>query len=538
MTNYEWLLQMGGEERQAWFDAEHVDANDALSAVNDVSADAADANDANVAQDSREKLEADIWAGCEHLTTAKRHALVNVHWRDLLGWLDRQAAIMRLECAEEYRTRLSELHGLLDKAASERELLRAELTEYKHSHQDAPNQLISQYDELKSEEPAGICTAKCDMHDFADSREKLEADVRKHYAYSTTTLLYPPSANKTTDMLRSLPIDTVVGWLDRQAAITAEETSGAWEEYRDATQREIAELTAQVDELQTRLEAQINETACQSADYVAEQRLAIELQAQVDELQAERDNLARDLAECDESRIELMERCERAEKALVEMERERDYWELHTDCWADKCKDMRTSRDCFKERAKRNEDKAKNYQRQLSKAERYGTIWPRWKDGAPIELPCAFEYMGNTERLQGIRFYSNAYVLEFTGIDHAKESFGIEYGTRHSRPPLVASDGKPILKGETLYGLSDSKAWTVTGFDRTRPWSVWAENGGGCKCLKPEWLAHEKPADGARAEKIAALEAENAELREKLGEAIGHAHEIGKLGDLEGRAAS
>ena len=24
-TNYEWLLHMDGEERQAWFDAEHVD---------------------------------------------------------------------------------------------------------------------------------------------------------------------------------------------------------------------------------------------------------------------------------------------------------------------------------------------------------------------------------------------------------------------------------------------------------------------------------------------------------------------------------
>lgn len=57
-----------------------------------------------------------------------------------------------------------------------------------------------------------------------DSREKLEADVRKHYAYSTTTLMYPPSANKTTDMLRALPVDTVIGWLDRQAAITKRET--------------------------------------------------------------------------------------------------------------------------------------------------------------------------------------------------------------------------------------------------------------------------------------------------------------------------
>lgn len=57
-----------------------------------------------------------------------------------------------------------------------------------------------------------------------DTREKLEKDVRKHYAYSATTLMYPPSANKTTDMLRAMPVDTVIGWLDRQAAITERET--------------------------------------------------------------------------------------------------------------------------------------------------------------------------------------------------------------------------------------------------------------------------------------------------------------------------
>lgn len=321
-----------------------------------------------------------------------------------------------------------------------------------------------------------------------DSREKLEADVYRA----------ADEMEEFTHGEKFINTNKILRWLDRQAAITEREF---WECYANGNQWEAHQY----------------ETRCM-------------------ELTAERDALARDLAECDESRIEFRDQRDHAEEMLAQMEKERDYWKLHADCWADKYKDMRTSRDCFKERAKRNEDKAKNYQRQLSKAERYGTIWPRWKDGAPIELPCAFEYMGNTERLQGIRFYSNAYVLEFTGIDHAKESFGIEYGTRHSRPPLIASDGKPILKGETLYGLSDSKAWTVTGFDRTRPWSVWAENGGGCKCLKPEWLAHEKPADGASAEKMAALEAENAELREKLGEAIGHAHEIGKLGDLEARA--
>lgn len=76
-----------------------------------------------------------------------------------------------------------------------------------------------------------------------DSREKLEADVCKHYAYSTTTLMYPPSANKTTDMLRALPVDTVIGWLDRQAAITKRET------LHDNPNRPTSEIGASKDEI-------------------------------------------------------------------------------------------------------------------------------------------------------------------------------------------------------------------------------------------------------------------------------------------------
>lgn len=56
-----------------------------------------------------------------------------------------------------------------------------------------------------------------------DSRKKLEADVRKRYTHTVSTAMWPPSANKHTDMV-SVSIDTVLGWLDRQAAITANET--------------------------------------------------------------------------------------------------------------------------------------------------------------------------------------------------------------------------------------------------------------------------------------------------------------------------
>lgn len=76
-----------------------------------------------------------------------------------------------------------------------------------------------------------------------DSREKLEADVYRA----------ADEMEEFTHGEKFINTNKILRWLNRQAAITAEETSGAWEEYRDATQREIAELTAQVDELAQQL---------------------------------------------------------------------------------------------------------------------------------------------------------------------------------------------------------------------------------------------------------------------------------------------
>lgn len=63
------------------------------------------------------------------------------------------------------------------------------------------------------------------VDDGADTREKLEADVRKRYTHTVSTAMWPPSANKHTDMV-SVSIDTVLGWLDRQEAITEREHPG------------------------------------------------------------------------------------------------------------------------------------------------------------------------------------------------------------------------------------------------------------------------------------------------------------------------
>ena len=74
MTNWEWLLRGGV-----------VDATEQIC-------------DSTEMTDSREKLEADIWSGCEHLTTFRMsEKLINVPCGKLLEWLDRQAEITRRE---------------------------------------------------------------------------------------------------------------------------------------------------------------------------------------------------------------------------------------------------------------------------------------------------------------------------------------------------------------------------------------------------------------------------------------------------------
>jgi chromosome segregation ATPase len=72
----------------------------------------------------------------------------------------------------------------------------------------------------------------------ADSRERLEADAMDFCEHFYVT------ERRYSELMKLL---------DRQAAITAEETSNAWEEYRDATQREIDGLTAERDELRERV---------------------------------------------------------------------------------------------------------------------------------------------------------------------------------------------------------------------------------------------------------------------------------------------
>ena len=311
--------------------------------------------------DTREKLENDVWSGCDHLTMLERGpVLVNVPWDRLLGWLDRQAAITQHEITERwaehlhpierecgdlrrkvaeltaerdelkgqvftlkgecedlenelYKTKaerdelkeLNEYHALQYELASEDadrlqaqvDGLQSKLAEYEDrsmqyvmltggkfytgtkalteriaeltAELDAAKQQISQFDAPKSVETSENPASKCEISDFDDSRDKLEADVREWIDIATYKTFTPERM-----------LEVMLHWLDRQAAITERETTKRHEIFCETCEAEsdkqIAELTAERDNLEANNQ-QLHTLAGEQAATIDE------LQAQADE---------------------------------------------------------------------------------------------------------------------------------------------------------------------------------------------------------------------------------------------------------------
>lgn len=98
MTNYEWLLQMGGEERQAWFDAQHVDGVEIQGELDEIET------------DSREKLEEDVrnilksaymYAWMHGYENRRGSSFEKLHV-EFYNLLDRQAAITEREVQKRH----------------------------------------------------------------------------------------------------------------------------------------------------------------------------------------------------------------------------------------------------------------------------------------------------------------------------------------------------------------------------------------------------------------------------------------------------
>ena len=147
-------------------------------------------------------------------------------------------------------------------------------------------------------EHGGVTTSDSRQIDGMDSREQLEADVLKYYTHTVSTAMWPPSANKHTDMV-SVSMNDVLGWLDRQAAITRRECeNAAWKaNYRhamaraDKLQGQVNELTAERDALRIYRDSWVSKATVLEGDVDRLVRERDELQAKVDELEAEANGL-------------------------------------------------------------------------------------------------------------------------------------------------------------------------------------------------------------------------------------------------------
>ena len=116
MNNYQWLLQMDGADRKAWFDAEHIE-NQERAAESDTEPENAD---------SRDKLEADVRKIVEaYNMDTQRHGterFAHELFYSIIHLLDRQAAITSHQW-ESYH------NGMMSEWMAKTEELQAEVDE-------------------------------------------------------------------------------------------------------------------------------------------------------------------------------------------------------------------------------------------------------------------------------------------------------------------------------------------------------------------------------------------------------------------------
>lgn len=148
---------------------------------------------------------------------------------------------------------------------------------------DALKEQINRFNASKSEEIAENGTSKGDINNFDvqnDTREKLEADIR---AWHRDT----PFATKPS-------VQTLLGWLDRQAAITRVEVD-EMRDCADCSEGMLANMQQQVDELtaeRDRLQAKVDEL---NASWRKANDGWAEANAEAERWRQKRDQLSRDL---------------------------------------------------------------------------------------------------------------------------------------------------------------------------------------------------------------------------------------------------
>lgn len=151
-----------------------------------------------------------------------------------------------------------------------------------------------------------------------DSREKLEADVYR--AADEMDRFY--CGEKFIDTRK------IIGWLDRQAAITQHEITERWAEHLHPIERKCGDLRRKVDELTAERDKlqELNEYHALQYELASED--CDRLQAEVDTLKAER--------------VKLRSQICKLEDDLVRTSDERDNWKANCEDWKKDCERYRS----------------------------------------------------------------------------------------------------------------------------------------------------------------------------------------------------
>lgn len=273
-TNYEWLLHMDGEERQAWFDAEHVDARfHGATRMTNLERLFVDS------EQFRQAVSAFAFAHSDECPTSPTQ---------MVDWL-----------MAPYVDAHSKPHSKTEQMLTEQsESLSDDLGHPTDMSQKSADCVRN--DGKMSE--TGVSANDVDANDenaTQDSREKLEADISKwclSHAYGDTGYTF------------------IIKQLNRQAEITRKTEQAAWiqqangliheanvraDELRDELAKRdkgIARLKRQRDE--ARQQISILEAECDDCVYKQEWQT-------MDRLETERDALAHDLQDCERQRERL-----------------------------------------------------------------------------------------------------------------------------------------------------------------------------------------------------------------------------------------